>query len=269
MKSIYQYNDHKTYLNDWFTEKKNGPSGFSFKQFSKVAGLGSPNYMKLIIGGKRNLTSTNIHQIASALTLSFDETQYFEALTQLQQSKTNVEKKYYKQRLKIIKANKPHKSFNLSELDLLSEWYFPAVTVCLNNSKAATAIAKVKEKTGLNEAQIKLTIDILKKKNLLLEENGIYKLEFSHFIAHDKKAISEINKKYIREQLKMSSTIFEKKYSLGPKFFCHTFTVSTDSFQKYVDYMAQFIDQITNESNTEAPDEIIQLNMQLFKLLDR
>src|SRR3712207_6290281 len=56
MKTIYQYSDHKIFLRDWFLERKKSPSGFSYERFSQLAGLGSPNYMKMVIEGKRNLT---------------------------------------------------------------------------------------------------------------------------------------------------------------------------------------------------------------------
>src|SRR4051812_22386138 len=113
MKFIHQYSDHKTFLKEWFLEKKLSLGGFSYGRFSELAGLGSPNYMKLVIEGKRNLTVANIHQVAAGMGLSFDETQFFEALTLFGQSKTGTEKTYFRRRLRELRKNKPARSFGL------------------------------------------------------------------------------------------------------------------------------------------------------------
>ena len=269
MKSIYQYSDHKIFLKDWFLAKKQGPSGFSYQKFSEIANLGSPNYMKMVIEGRRNLTVANIHQVAHAMRLSFEETQYFEALTLLGQGKNTSEKSYFRRRLRVLKSDKPAASFELDDFNLIARWYFPAVTVVLNDCDVNEATEKVREKTGLGVREINEVIAILKENQVLREEDGKYKLDFSHFIVHDKKMRSEANKSYFKEQLKLSTELLEKKYSKGPKFYAHTFTITQNAFAMYADKVDTFITSLAKDSDEESPDEIVQLNMQLFKLLDR
>lgn len=269
MKAIYQYVDYKTFLKDWFLERKKSPSGFSYAKFSQLAGLGSPNYMKVVIEGKRNLTIANIHQVAAGIRLNFDETQYFEALTLLGQSKTQIEKSYFKRRLRNLKQSKPARSFELKHVNLIGQWYFPAVVVILDGCAITEAQRTIRQKTGLNDRQVGEVISALRENNMLQEENGFYKLEFSHFLIHDKKALSDANKQYLRDQLRLSSELLDKKYSKGPKFYAHTFTVSKDSFLTYAEKIDSFISTLTAESNEESPDEVTQLNIQFFKILDR
>ncbi len=254
---------------DWFLERKKSPSGFSYEKFSQLAGLGSPNYMKMVIEGKRNLTVANIHQVAAGLHLSFDETQYFEAMTLLGQSKTPAEKSYFKRRLRALKRTKPASSFELKHAHLIAQWYFPAVVVVLDGCAISEAPTAIKQKTGLNDRQVAEVLSALRERKMLWEEGGSYKLGFSHFLIHDTKALSEANKQYLRDQLRLSGELLEKKYSKGPKFYAHTFTISKDSFSTYAEKIDSFIEALTAETNEESPDEVTQLNIQFFKILDR
>lgn len=269
MKQIYAYNDHRIFLKDWFTTKKEEPSGFSYQKFSRLAGLGSPNYMKLVIEGKRNLTVTNILQVAKAMALTFDETQYFEALTHLGQSRSPGEKNYFRERLQIFKKNKPPRPVLLKGHELLARWYFPAVTVCLDGMSPESAAAATAAKTGLKKEQVEEVIRLLEREGMLKSMGGRFRVEYSHFIVHDKKSLSEANKAFIREQMQIALTVLEKNYAKGPKFFAHTFTAGKESFPNYVEKINAFVESLAAESNAESPEEVLQLNLQFFRLLDR
>jgi uncharacterized protein (TIGR02147 family) len=269
MKSIYSYGHYRPYLKDWFQARKQEPSGFSYGKFSALAGLGSPNYMKLVIEGKRNLTTANIHQVAAAMALGFDETQFFEALVLLDQSKLDKEKAYYRQRLASLRKAKPKAGVALKGTDLLAQWYFPAVVVCLDGSLAGSNHAEIVAKTGLKKEQIDTVVAILRREGVLREENGKLKVEYAHFVAHDKKLLSQANKNFQREQLRISLATLEKSYEKGPKFFSHTFTVAKGNFPAYVEKVAGFLEELAAQSNDEAPEEVLQLNLQFFRLLDR
>ena len=51
---VFRYLDYRAFLADFYKAKKR--RGFSYRAFSRAAGLGAPNYLKLVIAGKRNLT---------------------------------------------------------------------------------------------------------------------------------------------------------------------------------------------------------------------
>ena len=52
---VFDYLDYRAFLRDHYLDKKQR-QGLSFRGFSKRAGLKSPNYLKLVIDGQRNLT---------------------------------------------------------------------------------------------------------------------------------------------------------------------------------------------------------------------
>lgn len=59
---VYGYLDYRAFLADLYTAKK--ARGFSYRSFSRRAGLSSPNYLKLVIDGQRNLSAKMAERFA-------------------------------------------------------------------------------------------------------------------------------------------------------------------------------------------------------------
>lgn len=121
---IARYSCYRAFLKDFFTYKKSLRSGFSYRQFSSLVGLRSPNYLQLVIQGKRNLTETTGRRLVEALKLSVKEINYFESLIRFDNAENDAEK---------IKAQKLIHA-NLKKLltrfvaedaqEILNKWYY-------------------------------------------------------------------------------------------------------------------------------------------------
>src|SRR4051794_37655805 len=107
LKSVFEFKDFRVYLQHFYEFQKLTRPGYSYREFAVSAGLKSPNYLKLITGGKKRLTVTNIHQVARALKLNGSEHDYFETLVLWNQSKNKNEELFYKNRLSTLKIKKP------------------------------------------------------------------------------------------------------------------------------------------------------------------
>ena len=94
--TIGEYTDFRTYLKDFFKYKKATLStpvrAYSYSAFSASADIRSPNYLKLIIDGQRNLSKEMVKKFAKALQLSKDETEEFRALVNYGQAKDPLER---------------------------------------------------------------------------------------------------------------------------------------------------------------------------------
>jgi uncharacterized protein (TIGR02147 family) len=77
---VFRYLDYRAFLADFYKAKKR--RGFSYRAFSRTAGLGAPNYLKLVIGGERNLTKAMATRFAGACRLQGDAAAYFERLVE-------------------------------------------------------------------------------------------------------------------------------------------------------------------------------------------
>ena len=265
MNSVYGYDDYRAFLRDYFHSRKQNASGYSLKKFSQEVGLGSPNYLKLILDGDRQLTISNIHKIANGIGLTIAEQGFFETLVLFNQAKEPDELRFYKNRLREFVAAKPKKMHKLTMNDLIRKWYYPAVWVCLEG-KSALQIESVAKTVGITTAEAKEVVDALCKAGLVTEKDGYCKLVGDYLLYHDKKLLSKSQKSYLRDQLERSRREFENNYSKESKFYSHTFTISRERFDFYVDALKSFMESLTESSNKETPERIIQLNMQLFPI---
>ncbi len=132
--SIFTYTDYRIFLAAAFDEHKQKSPFYSYRLFSQKAGFASPNFLKLVIDAKRNLTKESVFKCAKALGLGRKEADYFENLVFYCQSKTDEEKKSYWSRLVRFRESKSAKKIEVAEYNYYSFWYNPVirelVTMC-------------------------------------------------------------------------------------------------------------------------------------------
>src|SRR5689334_749136 len=89
---VYGYLDYRAFLRDHYAAKKASSRAFSYRSFSKRAGVASPNYLKLVIEGKRNLSAKMAERFGHACGLDADASRYFVNLVAFNQAKTSIER---------------------------------------------------------------------------------------------------------------------------------------------------------------------------------
>ena len=97
--SIFEYEDYRVFLGDLYSFYKVDKSYFSYRYFSKKAGFSSPNVLKLVIQGERNLTATSIEKFSRALKLTKSEDEFFAYLVQFNQANTEEERSWFAQKM--------------------------------------------------------------------------------------------------------------------------------------------------------------------------
>ncbi|HLD44306.1 MAG TPA: TIGR02147 family protein, partial [bacterium] len=90
--NLFTYLDYRKYLKDWYEYHKQNTTGFSFRSFSQKAGFGSPNFLKRVIEGERNLTESSTRAVIKCLELNKQESAFFERLVLFNQSTSHEEK---------------------------------------------------------------------------------------------------------------------------------------------------------------------------------
>lgn len=90
------YTDYRHYLRDFYeykrAETRHSLRPYSYATFSAVADIKSPNYLKLIIDGQRNLSEEMARKFAKALGLQKDEADEFTALVTFTQATEPLER---------------------------------------------------------------------------------------------------------------------------------------------------------------------------------
>lgn len=122
---VFLYHDYRTFLGDYYRAKKG--RGFSYRAFSRAAGLGAPNYLKLVIAGQRNLTLPMAERFAQTCGLGKEATQYFVTLVSFNQAKSSAERERHYQRLGAFARYRRAQKLELAEAAYHASWYVPAI----------------------------------------------------------------------------------------------------------------------------------------------
>lgn len=125
--NVFEYLDYRAYLRAYYDAAKRTRAGFSFRTFSKRAGLKSPNFFKLVMDGERNLGPETVPKFADALRLEQSERDFFADLVAFAQAPSSMEKNRAFERLASSRRFRSARRIDGMVLSYLSQWYHPAV----------------------------------------------------------------------------------------------------------------------------------------------
>ena len=121
---IARYHSYRDFLRDFFEYKKSLRAGFSYRQFSGLVGLKSPNYLQLVIQGKRNLSETTGRRLGEALKLHKNEVAYLEALIRLENTLNDADKIKAQKNLHSCLKKLLTRFVKEDAQDILAKWYY-------------------------------------------------------------------------------------------------------------------------------------------------
>ena len=124
---VFGYLDYRAFLRDVYLAKKAERRGFSFRAFSRRAELKSPNYLKLVMDGERNLTRAMAERFARALALDPESAAYFVDLVAFNQAGTVGERASAYQRLSSSARYRKAHRLDVVHGSYYSSWYMPAI----------------------------------------------------------------------------------------------------------------------------------------------
>lgn len=106
MRSITEYQDYRAYIADYYAYKKR-TSSFTWREFAKLAGFGSPVYLKQVSEGKFNLSESAVERVAEAMRLVGYEVDYFRTMVAYGHAESPSEKhRFFAQMVTIAEENK-------------------------------------------------------------------------------------------------------------------------------------------------------------------
>jgi uncharacterized protein (TIGR02147 family) len=122
---VFTYLDYRKFLADFYAAKKG--RGFSYRAFARIARLGAPNYLKLVIEGRRNLTASMAARFATACGLRDDASLFFQRLVVFNQARTAQEREESYAKLEAFARYREAHKLELAHAAYHANWYIPAI----------------------------------------------------------------------------------------------------------------------------------------------
>ncbi len=124
---VFGYLDYRAWLRDTYAARKAERRGFSYRAFSRKAGLASPNHLKRVIDGERGLTPAMAVRYASALQLDPEQTAGFLDLVAFGEAETDAERNAALERLRSSRGYRRAHRLEIAQAAYHSTWYLPAI----------------------------------------------------------------------------------------------------------------------------------------------
>ena len=271
--NVFEYTDYRSFLKDFYETKKNLNPQYSMSSFTRRAGLGesSRGYLKLIIEGKRNLTTHTLRRFSEALGLAAKDALYFENLVYFNQAKTGKDRDFYFQRMAISASGQESKQFELlrSQYQYHSNWYYVAV-------REIAGLASFKEEPSWISNQLRGKISSKQAQEALthLERLGLLRrhsgklIQSEPLVKYTGGQFNNIIQKFHGEMIdRAKESLVEDSYE-ERNASCVTLSCDHARLAELKKRIDQFRDQVTTEFGvgSKSPDAVIQVNVQLFQL---
>jgi uncharacterized protein (TIGR02147 family) len=124
---IFEYLDYRKFLTDYYEAAKENIPGFSYRWFAKRAGYTSPNFLKLVMDGQRNLGAESVDRFADVLKFTQAQRTFFTDLVAFDQADTPEDKNAAFERLAASRRFRNARRIESAYFEYLSRWYYPAI----------------------------------------------------------------------------------------------------------------------------------------------
>lgn len=130
---IRTYMDYRKFLKDFYSAKKNKSKDYSYRVFTRKAGVGSPSHLKMVMDGQRNLTNQTLYKYVTALGFKKKiDAKFFELLVNYNQEQDADRKIELFHEVMKEKDKKGTSLLEKEQFNFLSQWHYVAIYVLVD-----------------------------------------------------------------------------------------------------------------------------------------
>ena len=270
LQRIFEYDDYREFLRDYFKVKKLEKPFFSQRYFAKKAGFNAHNFCTLVIQGRRNLAIDSIQKIVKAVGLKGRTATFFENLVYLNQAKTLADKEHYFQRVKKAGRKTEFYRMNKEQFFFYEKWYYPVIRelmVLADWKDDCSALSKM-VRPQIAPSEAREAVDLLLSTGMVKkDENGKYALS-DEFVTSER--VPEFIKKKARRDVLLKGIETIDTISPSEKYAAYsTITMSRDLYDETRRILDDTREQILSlVAGDKKPDNVYEVVFQIFPVSD-
>lgn len=267
MKSLFEYDNYRMYLRDYYHFAKTKSSKFSYRYFARLGGFKSGNILKIVIDGEINIKEDTIAKFCKALKLNKEESLFFKNLVFFNQAASSSEKVKYSKELLRSKTYQKINPLSEAQYRYFDLWYYPVIRslVVLQDFKEEPLWIAQKINPPITPREAKEAIDNLLALGLLSRNETGQLVKSNPTITTTNNIISSSLAHYHREMMKKASESIDRHSRDRRDLSVLTLEVSEESIKIIKELSEKFrkdiIEIVSKENN---PDQIFQLSTYLF-----
>jgi len=268
MESVVAYTDYRKYILDFYQDQKQR-SGFTWRDFAKLAGFASASYLKLVCDKKTRLTKAGAEKTATAMGLAGFELNYFQLMVAYNDAKNNLQKKKAFEEMYALAAAHKVRIAGGDFFTYFDSWKNPVIReLAPAMSKASCSEMASQCYPQITASEVAETIRFLKEKELLVQDNeGCYHMTERSISTGNMDVVPEAVHSMQQQMGELAMYALENLPITERNFSGITLGVTRKAYEKILEEMAQFRRRIVAiASEEEETEQVYRLNLQLFPL---
>ena len=266
---IFEYDNYRSYLRDLYHYYKETKPQFSYRYFSQKAGFRSPNFLQLVIEGKRNLSPESIERFTNALKLTKKEAEFFRILVHLNQARTLGEKKIYAEQLMQFRPFRYIHPLRQDQYRYYTDWYnipIRELTMLSEFSEDPSWIAR-RLIPPISPQQAQKALDLLLQLGLIKRDESGRLVQTDAFISTGDEVTSTSVANYHRAMIEKGAEALDRFPGPDRDISSVTMALSDKNFQEIKALIQRFRKELLAIADQDrAPEGVYQVNFQLFPL---
>jgi len=268
---LYQYTNYRSFLKDYYEERKSG-EGFTFRDFSTMTGMNSSSWLLHLIKGTKNLSNESIVKIAKALGFTASEAEYFELIVHFTQAKDSDTKDFFYRKILACKKILNMSRISEDQYEYYAKWYHPVVRSLVSKVRFRNDYALLASRLvpKITPAQAKASVALLEKLGLIKKDKSGGWMQAEPVISTGDEVMSLNVINYHKQVSRLAENAFDRSKRDERDISALTLGISGETFGRIKGKLQSFrkeIMEIAHES--ESPDRVYQLNLQFFPVTKR
>lgn len=264
---VFRYRDYREFLSAFYAHGKS--AGLSYRSFARSAGVGAPNYLKLVIEGKRNLSEQMAGKFARACRLNDESTEYFKLLVAFSHATDDAERNELHERLSRFARFRSAQPLELAQKDYHSSWYIPAIrelVTCPGFVESPVWIAAQLE-PNIGERDAAHALDVLLRLGLLERDDGGKLVQANRAVTTGQQATGLHLRNYHAELMQRAVHAMHNLSADERYISALTLSASAATFAEVRRRVLAFRQELIALCDADPdPARVVQLNLQLFPL---
>lgn len=270
--NVFEYNDYRAFLRDYYSAKKAAGRGFSYRAFSRWVGVRAPNHLKRVMDGDRNLGLGTARRYAEVIGLEGEQLEYFCDLVSFNQAKTSTTKQASYERLIRFRAYRKAHRLEVQHAQYHAHWYVPAIHEMVVRDDFVLDPAWIAKQLlpAITQQQASAALDVLFALKLIeANEEGTVR-QVNQLLSTGPETLGVHIGSYHREMIRRAVESIDLVGGDSRDISSVTLSIPEDGIAQLKELIASFRKQVIDlATEGEAADRVVQVNVQLFPLTQR
>ncbi|NLD92009.1 MAG: TIGR02147 family protein [Fibrobacter sp.] len=269
MKSIFEYLDYRTYLKDFYEERKGRQTFFSYRYFGNKIGVDASYLLKVMLKS-RHLSDSATDRVCQFCGLDVNEREYFKTLVHFAKARSQSESKLMFEKLLALRYVKSSTLVE-KQYEYFRTWYHPVVRSVLEyyDFKGDYALLGKQLSPPISAKEAAASVKLLEQLELIKKDNdGRYCLTEKAVTTGDEWRSAAIIA-FQEQTIRLSVESIDRHDRSLRDISTVTMNITEADFEEICDRITEFRRSIISFVNENTnPDRTYQLNIQFFPLTD-